>query len=304
MKRIAFLLAIILLSLASCRKESDTKSDSFILTGIKNAKGSEIVTVKIDSGVIHSVPIDCHILGSTVYDPTSGGYGYVDCDSMFNLVNPATGTLIRSFKVPGFLSQCVIDDEENTLIGFYSVFLFKGGSKSSQEMTITNYVVKIALESGEILANNTIDVGDGVYGCICYFNQEEKGYVLERADNTLITINPSTGEIVKSVSVGTSISGAIYNPDDKTIIGFTYLAETDRNYIKVINAETGEQILSTEIKQRDNYLGCISGYDPVNNSYILVNADNEVLFIDTSTGEISKSYKLPETMSDIRFRKE
>lgn len=73
--------------------------------GIEGSKGYEIVCINIDSGiVVSSTPIDCYVLSSTVYDPRSGGYGYVNCDTVFKLVNPETGKLIKSIKLPEYVS--------------------------------------------------------------------------------------------------------------------------------------------------------------------------------------------------------
>ena len=69
--------------------------------------------------VVSTTPISCYVFGSTVYDPGSGGYGYVGCDTVFRLVNPVTGNLIKSFKLPGNISQVVIDSKDNVLIGRY-----------------------------------------------------------------------------------------------------------------------------------------------------------------------------------------
>lgn len=312
MRKIFLALGAISITLifTACSKTNEENQNNFIATGIKSAKGSEIVSVRLDSGIIYSTPINCFVMGSTVFDPLTGGYGYVDCDSMFNLVNPENGTLIRSFKLPAYLSQVVLDTDDNTIIGKYAVFVGKGdlkitdpGASKGPGLTITNYVVKVKLSDGSILAHNQVDVGEGIFGCAYFYNQESKGYGLLRADKVLITVNPSTGQIIKSVNIGASLSNTVYDPDSKTLIGFTYSAETDKNSIEVYDIETGTRVSSAEIKQRNDYYGCISGFEKDSNCYFLATPDNEILFIDIATGETKETYKLDSQLTDIKFWK-
>ena len=309
MKRLIIYIAIMLLILPACTKPSENKSSRFLLAGITGSKGSEIVCVNVDSGgVVNTTPIDCYVFGSTVYDPVSGGYGYVNCDSVFMLVNPETGKLLKSVKLPGFVSQAVIDIKDNMLIGMYTVITYgeqpdSTGSKSLRDgpPVYTNYVIKVDLANGTIVSEKKIDIGDGAYMCTSYFNQADKGYVMLRADKTLITINPSTGAIVKEVYVGKVLTNPVYYSVNNTIIGMSYSEANERNYLEVINAETGSVISSIIVDQEKGYVGCLSGYDPESNCYITVNSDYKVLFYDITSGEIKKTYILDDPMNDIKF---
>ena len=308
--KICFLLIPFLVALLpSCTKQTESKLNSLIITGIKNTKGSEMVSIRLDSGVISTTPVNCYVLGSTVFDSKSGGYGYVGCDSVFKLVNPLTGELIKSFKVPGGLSQTVIDSHDNMLIGRYTTISYEDdpdtvytNSVTAGAPIYTNYVIRVDLATGTIVSQNQVDLGDGAFLCSNFYDPVIKGYVLLRSDYKLITINPSTGAIVKSTDIGKSVGNIVYNSDNKTLIGMTYSYSTDRNYVEVIDTETGAQISKKEIKQRDDYYLCISGYDAESNCYLAVNyPQNNVLFINISTGEIDKSYKLDNPMNDIKF---
>lgn len=310
MKKLFCYLIVLLLVLIfiSCTKQIDRKFNSLIVTGITSMKGSEMVSIMVDSGVISTTPVDCYALGSTVFDPQSGGYGYVGCDSVFKLVNPKTGELLKSVKLPGYFSQVVIAREDNMLIGMISTISYEDVLDSAGnvipgygEPIYNNYVLRLNLGSGTIVSQKQINLGEGAYACSYFYDPEVKGYVLLRADNKLITINPSTGTIVKTVDIGKSVSNIFYNPDNKTIIGMSYSFETDKNYVEVFDPETGSQISRNEIKQRDDYCACISGYDAETDCYILVNAKYEVLFIEVSSGTIKKTYKLEDPMNDIKF---
>jgi hypothetical protein len=295
--KVVFYLTLLFFAfLLSCSKQSDTKTRSLILTGIKSAKGSEMVSIKIDSGVINTTPVACYIFSSTVVDPATGGYGYVDCDTLFRLINPLTGEEIRSFKVPWGFSQTVISG--NLLIGRYTTIVYEGGTGAP---IYTNYVLTLDIETGIKIAENQVDLGEGAWACSYYYDSDNNGYVLLRADNTLISINPLTGEIFNSVNLGKPLSNVVFDSDGRRIIGLTYSIDTDRNYVEVFDPETGNKISSNEIAPRDNYYACVNGYDSGSNSYILVNPTDEVLFINISSGAVTKRYKLDDYMNDIKF---
>jgi hypothetical protein len=302
------LVLIVITTLISCTKQTENKFNSLILTGIKSAKGSEMISIKIDSGVISTTPISCYLLSSTVMDPSTNGYGYVGCDTLFRLINPLTGEEINSFKVPWGFSQTVINSENNTLIGRYTIISYeedpdtiKNQPSKAGPPVYTNYVRMINLSTGEKVAENQIDIGEGAWACSYYFDKVNNGYVLLRADNVLISINPQTGEIFNSVNIGKTLSNVSFDSEGRRVIGLTYSTQTDRNYIEVFDPDTGNQLSNCEIAQRDNYYACVNGYDAGSNSYILVNTNNEVLFIDISSGIINKSYKLDGYINDIKF---
>jgi hypothetical protein len=308
---IIFVLCInILTFLSACSKHSEDKPDSFVLTGIKSSKGSDLVTIKLDSGVVNSTPINCYVLGSTVFDSNTNGYGYVDCDSVFQLINPVTGNLIKSFNLPGYLSQIVIDNNDNTLIGRYTIMTYgedpdtlETKSSMAGPPVYTNYVIRVDLETGSVLSKNQVDIGDGVFACAYFYDQTEKRYFLLRADNNLISINPATGEITKTSYIGKSLNNVIYNQENNTITGITYSSESGKNYIETYDLKTGSQINIKELNQFEYYKACISGFDQDLNCYIMVTSAMEVLFIDISTGETIKSTKLEVPLNDLKFWK-
>jgi hypothetical protein len=300
---------LLILILISCTRLPDEKfNSSLILTGISSGKGSELVSIMIDSGVINSTPIEGYVLGSTLFDPISGGYGYVNSDSVFKLINPITGELIKSIKLPGYLSQAVIDSEENMLIGMLTTISYEDVLDSAGHIIpgygapiYTNYILSVNLNNETLVSQKKIDIGEGVNACGYFYDNDKKEYFLLRSDNKLMSINPSTGDVVRTIDIGKSITNVFYNPNNKTIIGFSYSVEIDSNYVEVYNSQSGLLISRNAIKQRDNYYGCITGYDTETDCYILVNDKNEVQFIEVSTGGIKKSYKLEDPMNDIKF---
>jgi hypothetical protein len=309
MRNFAIFFGLLALVVLSCTEQPVDRPSTLIVTGISEAKGSEIICVDIDSGaVVNTTPIDCYVFGSTVYDPTTKGYGFVDCDTTFKLVNPESGKLIKSIKLPGFVSQAVIDANDNMLIGRYSTMIFGDepdtiDTKSAKTgpPIYTNYVIRVNLSTGVIVSNNKIDVENGTYATTYYYDEKAKHYILYRADNYLITIEPATGKIIKERHVGKILANSVYNPVNNTLISLSFSAgDNERTYLTVINTETGAEISSVLIES-GGYYGNIAGYDKENNWYITVNSKFEVVCFDVSTGEIKKSYQLENPMKDIKF---
>lgn len=310
MKNFAILFGLLALVTLSCNERPEDRPSALIVAGISEAKGTEIICVNIDSGaVVNTTPIDCYVFGSTVYDPTTRGYGFVDCDTIFKLVNPESGKLIKSIKLPGFVSQTVIDANDNMMIGRYTTIAYGDESDTIDTKSAkagpaiyTNYVIRVNLLTGVIVSKNKIDIGDGVYATTYYYDEKEKTYVLYRSDKYLIAINPATGETIKERYVGKTLTNSVYNPVNNTLISLSHsTSDNERTYLTVINAETGAEISSILIESGGGYFGNIAGYDKENNWYIAVNSKFEVVCFDISTGEIKKSYKLENPMRDMKF---
>jgi len=309
MKKLLYSIFILFIIFISCTKLSLNYPENLFLTGITGSKGSEIVCLNIDSSVvINTTPIDCYVFSSTVYDPNNDAYGYMNCDTVFILIKPETGELIKSIKLPGYISQAVIDTEDNILIGLYLKTTYGDDpdtvdikSGKTGQPVFTNYIVRVSLSTGTILSNCKIELGEGIYATTYYYNQQEKSYVLYRMDKYLISINPSTGEIVHEQYIGIPLGNSIYVPDNNFLISLCYSAETQRNYVTVIDPGTGSIISNNIVDKEEGYCANVSGFDSETNCYITVNSDYEVLFYDISTGEIKKLYKLENPMNDIKF---
>lgn len=309
MKKLIFLLLIFAVLLFSCIKKSDTNSGSLLLAGINGSKGAEIICMNLDSGeVVNSTPIDCYLLGSTVFDPNTRGYGYCNCDTIFKLVNPETGELIKSIKLPGLAGQIVIDSEDNMLIGRYCTMTYGEDPDSSDTKSAkvgapiyTNYVIRVNLATGELVSKNKIDIGEGVYVSVYYYDQKNKKYFLYGSDQKLIAINPSTGVVTDEVSVGRTLFNSAWDPDNNVLVSMTYSNENGKNYIEVVDPGSGSILSSKIIASSDTYFSNIGGYDSKTGCYITITGNNDVVFYDISTGELKRSVKLDVPMTDLRF---
>jgi len=310
MKRAIYFTLGALFLTASCSKIPDKHSGSIIVTGIKTSKGADLVSIQPDSGIISTTHINGYVFGSTVFDTKTNSYGFVNSDSVFVLIDPITGAVNKSIKLPGFLSLAVIDENDHTLIGRYTTIEYSEDpdtidtkSAKAGPPVYSDYVLRVDLESGLILSENQFDAGDGIYACSYFYDPVEKAYYLLRADNYLISVNPATGEINKSVNLGTTLNNIVYNKEDNTIIGLTYSPGSNKIHLEVYDLKTCSQVSDVELDQLESYLACISGFDRELNCYILVTGNQEVLFIDTSTGKTVKSAKLDVPLNDIKFWK-
>ncbi len=285
MLKYAFVIALAV----SCSKD-EKQSTSMNITGIKSAEVSQIVNINLKSGEETSSNIACYYMGSTLIDSQTGGYGYVDCNSVYNEIDPLTGNNIKSFSLPNAISQTVIIPEKNILIGQYY-----------EDEHAINHVVQINLEDGSIVSNNTFPMHQGFLTCSYFYNQEKKAYELLRSDGYLMSINPDNGNIMDSVYIGAMLSNTQFDSDNKRLIGLTYSFETDKNYIEAYHIETGALLSKVEITTRSNYFGCVSGYDTETDSFILVDESNTVLFIDITSGKINDSYQINNSIFEFKF---
>ncbi len=282
-------ITLMLLLLTTCKKESARKGNLNI-TGV-TSHNKEFVHVELSSGKTSSFKIGDFLLASTFYDPLTNGFGYVDIQSNLNIVDTATGFLIKQFVLPGPVSQVVITSE-NVLIGQYFNFTRD-----------TNYVIKFDLSNGLLLAKNAVNFGGGIHYCSHFYNEAQDLYVLLTIDTTLISIDPDNGNIVSSVKINTPIVNTVYDGVNNRLIGLSYSFVTNTNYIETIDVTTGNLLSKVEIKDRNDYFLCVQDYDPATDCYILVNAKLQILFTDINNGETTDSYQLYSPLYELNFWK-
>jgi hypothetical protein len=288
MGKILVLTGLISFFIVSCTK-NHSSTDSLMLTGVSLSKGSEMVTIKLDSGTVNSVPVDCYYAGSTVLNPITGEYGYTNCDNVFVLVDPVTGRTVKQIQLPGSLSQTEIDKSDGTLVGILSI----GGAV---------YIARIDLDSDSIKSEKPAEAAGGYFLCSYYYNQAERSYVFELADSTLLSVDAATGSVNKSIPLGILLFNIVYVSDNNTIIGRTYSSATNSNYLHIFNASTGTLLSKKLIDPGDDYYNvCMASYDTQTKCYIVVNDKYVIRFIDIETGKVKKSYTLDNPLSDIKF---
>jgi hypothetical protein len=288
MKNLIVLIGFLSFFLVSCTKNHNS-TDSLMLTGVSLTKGSEIVTIKLDSGTVNSVPVDCYYAGSSVLNPITGDYGYTNCDNAFIVVDPVTGQTVKQIQLPGSFSQTEIDLSDGTLVGILNI---QGAV----------YIARIDLVSGTILSEKPAEAGGGYFLCSYYYNQVEKSYVFELADSTMLSVDAVTGSVNKSFPVGILLFNIVYVSDNNTFIGRSYSSETNSNYLHIFDASTGTLLSKKLIDPGDDYYNvCMASYDAQTKCYIVINDKYDIRFIDIETGKVKKSYTLVNPLSDIKF---
>jgi glutamine cyclotransferase len=283
---------LLLAGITGCQKESQETPGNLYLIGVQNESGSAIVQMRLshendDTLMAPTViSIDCFATGTTVFDPSVQRFGYMNCDSQFVYINSALRDTIQIFAINQSLSQVVLINAGEQLIGRYYDWVLQ-----------TDFITKIDLINGKVVANNSIYLKDGVYACSYFYRTTTGEYALVRSDSMILFINPDDGVTNDSLKLSNTIKNVIYDPELDRIIGFSYSLETDKNYIEVLDLATGMIISKAEIKISNDYLACEASYDPETNSYTLLNSKDEMLFLDIDSGRITESYSF---MSHIR----
>lgn len=282
------LYALLVFTLAACEKNNEEEPAILNVSGIRTGGSTEIVNLQLKSGEVTTNVIPCYIFASAVFDPLTNGFGYVDCYSHFNMINPLTGEVTYSYLLPGMLNQVVFDGVDNSIIGHY----YENDS---------NYIVKVKLDDGSVVLKKSIDLSSGVLATTYFFNPANGEYVLLRANGSLISIDPENGTIANSVLLESAIQEACFDATNKRLIGLTYSEITNQNFIEILNIETGDLLSRVQIKEKNSYHAGISGFDAETNCYILVSADNVILFIDIATGELKDSYPIAFDITEFKF---
>ena len=288
-----FPLIFLLFVLSGCKKDHSTTSGTLNIMAVSNGSNKEFVKMELKSKRTTRSIADGYVFSSSVYDPITKGFGYVDLDSNFILMDMNTGTIIHQYPLPGFLTQTVIDPLDSVLIGTYY-------------SNDTNRIVRLDLNTGAILSSAIVDFGSGLFACTYYYKPLEKEYVVFRADSSLITINPFTGHITKTVKMHSDLiyEMGYYNTETNQLIGLTYSMANNKNYVEVADVESGALISSAEIKNITSYFACSTGFDPATNCIVLVSENNDLLFIDIVTGELKDQYPLGFNAMEFKYWRE
>lgn len=284
-----FALILAAICLFSCKKE-DNSSDTvkgLNLSGIKSGSSTEIININLNSNQVNSTSINCYVLASTVFQSSTSAFGYVDCNQHFNLMNPVSGQNISTHSLPGPLGQVVIDEVNNILIGQY----YEADS---------NQIVTLDLNNGSTLSKSPIHIGFFTT-CTYFYNSSKDYYALQRIDSTLMYINPSTGTFMDSVKLEAPVNNGVYDDVNNRLIGITYSQTDGKNYLNTLDAETGKLIYSVEANFSGSYRTCVAEFDNQTNCYVLMNSNNEVLFLNIETGNVDDSYSLDFELSEFKI---
>lgn len=300
MKKVVKLLSVLLLVSSvvcvvfiSCKKDKDTNSNGVLnLTAINN-NTSQVVNVKLKSMEKKTFSIGCRVYTSRTFDVKNKIFGYLDCNKNYCLIDIEKGSKIKQIPLPEFISMVVIDTIRNVIIGYYNVKV-----DTSSDSDRSNHVLAFNLSDGTIISDKQYSVGSVWNATVFFFRDIENEYVLtkhvEETDcSELVFINPYTGDIIRTLNIGIAIGNGVYDRVNNRLIGVTFLkGEIGERYIVSVDLNTGNILSKVVAQGLDSYYADEMDYDAETNSYILLSANNEVLFFDVETGKINERYQL------------
>jgi len=295
--------AVVAVLFTACDKDKASKK-VLNLTAINNSK-SQVVNVKFKSTQKSmeskpmeekTFPIGCRQMLSTTFDAQNKTFGYMACDNTYRIMDVETGVAKKQFSLPESISMVVVDAIRNVLIGRYYV---SGTDKDNG----TDHVLIINLNDGSIISDKQFYVG-GFWNSTYFFRDIENEYVLLKSDNVLVFVNPSTGNIIKTLNLDTEIYNGIYDRKNNRLIGATFTSGTDKFngtvHIVTVDLNTGKT-LSKVVAQGINSIGGEErDYDAETNSYVLITNNTEVLFVDVATGNVNERYQLDFDITSLK----
>ena len=288
MVALAICLAATSVVFTACDKDNAQKN-ALNIAAI-NSNSSKIVTKHLKSMEGKSFPIDCYVFSTITFDTRNNSYGYADCNGIYHFIDVETGEEIKRIPLPVGLGFVELDMARNRLIGHY----YDDGK---------DYVVSIDLNSGNVVSNKPF-YDDGLWnGMVSFFRSVENEYVLLHPDNGLVFINPSTGNINRTLNIeSTCILNVVYDSKNNRIIGITCVSEIGENHIVTIDLNTGKTLSKKRCEGVGSDFSFVGGemdYDAESNSYILISA-NEVLFFDIATGKVKEKYQLDFDVTSLK----
>jgi hypothetical protein len=241
-------------------------------------------------------PIGCRSMLSTTFNVKNKTFGYMGCDDAYHIIDVETGVKIQQIPLQESIGLVVVDTIRNVLIGHYYI---NGTEKDNG----TDHVLIVDLNNGNIVSDRQFYVG-GEWNGTYFFRDIENEYVLLTADNVLVFVNPSTGDIIRTLKLDTEIYNGVYDRKKNCLIGATFSNGTGKYdgvvSIVTVDLNTGKT-LSKVIAQGLIYgiLGEEKDYDAETNSYVLVSAKNEVLFFDVATGKLNEKHQLDFELTSL-----
>ena len=283
----------------ACNK--DKKSQNVLnLTAIDDSK-SQLVNVKLQKSTekkTFSIE-DCLGSISTIFDVKNKIFGYSYYGG-YCLIDVETGTEIKRIPLPKPIGSVVLDTIRNVIIGM----CWSDETCDIDPWKLFRHVITINLSDGSVSISDKQFYGITLRS-IYFFRDIENEYVLNGYNpNELMFINPTTGDIIRTLSLEASMAEGIYDRKNNRLIGLTYpedAAISTQRYIVTIDLNTGKTLNKVIAQGLDYYREQEADYDAVTNSFILIsNSSNEVMFFDIETGEITQRYQLDFNITSLK----
>ena len=292
------LLLVSTLTILSCNNDSpdttvpepDQPSINLLLATTQGTANTEITNINLESGQQFSFTIECMIVSSRVYDSATETIGYTSCDNTFVMVNPTTGEQLNAFPLPGPVNMAVINETDHVLIGVYF-----------DTNEAINRVIRLDLDSGELLSDLKVEDIGPMYTCSQFFNQGDQTFSLIRDDDRIVTLDATNGQILSETSISGGTNFIYYLEETNILVGITYNPLNDTNYVEQTNLNTGSIIRSRPLPAITGLRLCAVGFDVASNSLVAINANNRVIYINIDSGEITEDIDIASHMEPITF---
>jgi len=298
-------LALVAVFFTACNKDK-TSQKVLNITGINDSK-SQLVNVKLQKSgeeVEKTFPIGCRYMLSTIFNAKNKTFGYMDCHKVYRIMDVETGAEVKQIPLDESIGLVVVDTIRNVLIGKY----FIGGT---DKYNGTDHVLTINLNDGSIISDNQFYVG-GFWNGTYFFRDIENEYVLLKyPDNVLVFVNPSTGDVIRTLNLDTELYNGVYDRKNNRLIGATFTGGTGKYdgivHIVTVDLNTGKT-LSKVVAQGINFIsGEEKDYDAETNSYVLIcgygddyGFKKEVIFFDVATGQVNERYQLDFDLTSLK----
>ncbi|HPX75559.1 MAG TPA: hypothetical protein PLW77_03150 [Bacteroidales bacterium] len=299
LKTIVVITVCVLVVFTSCDKNRVNAAKKILNLTALNSDNSTIVSLKFDKDVQkdkQTFSIGCYDISSCTFNKKTNTFGYEDCNNVYKFIDVETFTKVNQFQLPNSdIVNFVVDTIRNLLIGTYFV-----DDEDPESKDGTDWIVAMDLNSGEIVSNKQF-YKNGAWGSTYFFRAVENEYVSLNYTNQLLFVNPTTGNINRTLSLNMSLDNGVYDSKNNRLIGVSYSDETHKNYIVSLDINTGN-VLNKNVAQSLNFmLSDVSDYDEELNSYIIVNDQQKVLFFDVETGQIIQEHQLDFDISSIHL---
>lgn len=124
----------------------------------------------------------------SAYRQKEKDYLLLASDTSLLFINPNTGKILKTTKIGVQFSGCLLDEDNNRLIGF-----------NYSNTTKKNYIVTVDIETGNTLSEVEIKEDSDYLGCVFSYDKETNSFImLSYPQNKLLFIDINSGELNNS----------------------------------------------------------------------------------------------------------
>ncbi len=288
-QRLSFLAMLLLIILAACsdlvppeeevteeipEEPTELKGTVYILARERANQQEMFRSTNTKTGEKIEFHLETFNLNSSFYDPRTEGFGFVNADKKFRLINPINGEEIRSFDLEHHFGATVMDYEANEMIGIWGF--------AQNDLHIARY----NLENGDLISDHPLELNT-YHACVQYYSQVKKEYYIIFPTG-IIAVDPKTGKTIREIPI--DLGWDQVNYDDKTsTFSRVHYPDTGDPFLEHINAEDGSTISRTSVTALSPR-SCFFNFDYLSPDFIMVSHPSEVLYVNSETAEVKETF--------------